>query len=165
MASITHVKKSRKAYRCSKCGKEIPRGSPYVRGDLNFSPSIIRCEACGLESWEVTTSDYQLRVGEVVYRWQSNNSTETGDLEDTLDNIKSELDDIKCELEDRLDNMPEGLKDSDTGSILQERIDGLDSAISDLENIDCDIDEEDDEQEKAEEIVGLIEEALSNIVL
>lgn len=55
--------------------------------------------------------------------------------------------------------------DADTGSILQERIDSLDSALSDLEDIDCDVDEGDDEQEKAEEIVGLIEEALSNIVL
>lgn len=165
MATITRVKKSRKAYKCSRCGKEIPKGSSYLRGDINFSPSIIRCTDCGLESWEVTTSDYQLQVGEIVNRWQQNNSTEMVDLEETVDNIRSELEEIKDELESRLENMPDGLRDGDTGQTLQERIDGLESAISDLENIDCDVGEDDDEQEKAEEIVGYIEEALGNIVL
>lgn len=49
MSKIQHVKKSRKEYRCSKCGCTIPVGSSYLRGDLNFSRPIIRCVDCGLK--------------------------------------------------------------------------------------------------------------------
>lgn len=164
MGQITQVKKSRKAYKCSRCGKEIPVGSEYLRGDLNFSKPIIRCVKCGLQSWEVTTSDFQLRAGEAVYRWEENYSTDAVDLAETVESLKSDLEELRDELQDRLDNMPESLQDSDTGNTLQERIDSLDEAISELESVDAEFDEEEDGKEEFEERVkSEIESALGSI--
>ena len=164
MGQITQVKKSRKAYKCSRCGKEIPVGSEYLRGDLNFSKPIIRCVKCGLQSWEDTTSDFQLRAGEAVYRWEENYSTDAVDLAETVESLKSDLEELRDELQDRLDNMPESLQDSDTGNTLQERIDSLDEAISELESVDAEFDEEEDGKEEFEERVkSEIESALGSI--
>lgn len=139
MGKVQVITKSRKEYKCSKCGKVIPAGSRYYKGEINFGPTIIRCTECGLEHWEVTTSDYQLRAGEIVYRWRENYDTS----EDGIASIVSDLEELRDELQDRLDNMPEGLQEGDIGQLLQERIDALDSAISDLESIDIDTIQED----------------------
>ena len=139
MGKVQVITKSRKEYRCKKCGKVIPAGSRYYKGEINFGPTIIRCTECGLEPWEVTTSDYQLRAGEIVYRWRENYDTS----EDGIASIISDLEELRDELQDRLDNMPEGLQEGDIGQLLQERIDALDSAISDMESIDIDTIQED----------------------
>jgi hypothetical protein len=152
MGKITKVQKSRKEYTCGRCHKKIEVGQPYLRGDLNFSRPVIRCCKCGLESWEVTTSDYQLSVGEIVFRWQRHYSPN----EDGRDSIVSDLESIRDDLQDRLDNMPEGFQQGETGQLLQERIDCLDSAISDLEDIDFDDEEHDEENE------DVYEEAIDN---
>lgn len=144
MGKIERINKSRKEFTCSKCRKIIPKGSPYLRGVLNFHPDIIRCTSCGLKSYEVTTSDYIQQVGAIIEDWQ-----ETYSVED-YQSIADELTSIKDDLQDRLDSMPEQLQYSETGELLQERIDGLDDAINQLEQIDEDtlkqevIDERDD---------------------
>ena len=134
MGKVSVIKKSRKEYKCSKCGNVIPVGSTYYKGEINFGPTIVRCSNCKLESWEVTTSDYRLAAGEIVYRWKEN----YGEAEDAIDNIVSDLQNLADDLEGRLDNMPEGLQEGDIGQLLQERIDTLESVISDLECIDID---------------------------
>lgn len=143
MGKITKVQKSRKEYTCGRCRQKIEVGQPYLRGDLNFSCPVIRCCKCGLEHWEVTTSDYQLSVGELMYHWQKNYSAN----EEGRDSIVSELEYIRDEQQERLDNMPEGLQQGDTGMLLQDRIDCLESAISELEDIDFDDPEQDEDME------------------
>lgn len=134
MALIQRIQKSRKETRCSRCGKIIPVGNPYLKAEINFGPTIRRCTDCGLESWEITTSDFKLRVGELVYRWrQSYDASEEG-----VEEMISELESIHDETEEKYDNLPEGIQDSDLGNLLQERMDMLDSARSDLEDIDYD---------------------------
>lgn len=134
MGTVTVIKKARKEHKCSKCGRIIEAGSLYYRGELNFSKPIIRCDACKLESWEVTTSDYIRSAGALMYHWKDN----FDDMESAADDIVDELETIRDELEDKLYNMPESLQDSDTGMLIQERIDNVDEAISELENIDID---------------------------
>lgn len=134
MGKVNVIQKSRKECRCSKCGKTIPVGSKYYRGSINFHPDIVRCSDCGLESWEVTTSDYQLQAGEIVYRWNEN----YGVTEDAIESIRGDLESLAEELQERLDNMPESLQDSDTGVILQERIEQLEDAQNELDNVDVD---------------------------
>ena len=110
----------------------------------------------------MTTSDYQLSVGEVVYRWQDNYDVS----EDGRDGIISDLESIRDEQQERLDNMPEGLQQGDTGMLLQDRIDQLEAAISDLENIDFDDEDEDegvDPEDKINDRRVEIESALENI--
>lgn len=179
MGKVTIIKKSRKECRCSKCREIIPVGSIYYRGIINFHPDIIRCSKCGLKYWEVTTSDYLLAVGPILNEWQENDMNH--------ESISEELSSIRDDLQDRLDNMPEQLQESDTGQLLQERIDGLEAACNELDCIDYDdifsdkiaelierddaseenlTDEEREEVEEAtqEEIISQIEEALQNIV-
>lgn len=154
MGKVVRVKSSRKEWKCSKCGKVIPVGSPYLKGELNFARPIIRCPECGLESWEVTTSDYQLSLGPILYHWQENYEAS----EEGRDSLVMDLESISDDLQDRLDNMPEGLQEGDTGMLLQERIDGLQSAISDLESIDFDDEDEDaDYEEQINDALNCIE--------
>jgi chromosome segregation ATPase len=86
------------------------------------------------------------------------------DLEDTfvvdeddpassIEELKSQLEDMKSECESSLDNMADHLREtSSSGQTLQERIDGLDQWISDLDSIDTDIDEDLSEEEKNDRI-------------
>lgn len=134
MGEVVKIDKSRKEFRCSKCGEVIPIGSAYYRGKLNFAHDIIRCSKCRLQRWEVTTSDYKLSVGNIVYNWRE----DFGVSEDVIEQIADELESIRDDLQDRLDNMPEGLQEGDAGQILQDRIDCLEYAIDELYNIDVD---------------------------
>lgn len=63
------------------------------------------------------------------------------DIEAELDSLKEEIQNLLDETQERLDNMPEQLQNSDSGNTLQERIDGLENWISELEYVDCEIDE------------------------
>lgn len=102
------------------------------------------------------------------------------DLESEIDEIKSELENIKDETQGKFDNMPQGLQDGDSGQLLQERVDTLESVIGDLDSVDIsielgpDIEAMEDGEEKdiaiaeaknqrAEEIWQEVTDALGNI--
>lgn len=124
--------KARKEYKCSKCGEVIKVGDTYLKGTPFRRSPVIRCTKCGLRSWELSSSEYVQNVGRVCECWEED--YELG--ADTAEEIVAELIVIQDMCQDSLDNMPEGLQEGDTGQLLQERIDNLDSAISDLEAID-----------------------------
>ena len=132
MGKVQVINKSRKEFKCGKCGQVIPKGSKYYRGEVNFGPTFIRCEKCGLKHWEVTSSDYLLSVGPIVYEWEENYSLD----EEGVDSLASDIEGIMDDLQERFDNIPEQLQDADAGQLLQERIDGLESAKDSLESID-----------------------------
>ena len=72
-----------------------------------------------------------------------------GDPEAFTQEMSSQLEDLKCECEDSLQNMPEHLQESSSsGELLQERIDGLDEMIQELEAIDTEIDSDLSEEKK-----------------
>lgn len=125
--------KARKEYKCSKCGETIKVGETYLKGTPFRRSPVIRCMKCGLRGWELS-SDYVQGVGRICDCWEE----DYGCDEDTAQSIADELDTIKDDCQDSLDNMPEGLQEGDTGQLLQERIDNLDSVVSDLECIDYD---------------------------
>lgn len=69
------------------------------------------------------------------------------DLESELQEIKDSIQELLDETQEKYDNMPEHLQESsDSGNTLQERIEALESWISDLDSVDTDItvDDEDD---------------------
>lgn len=134
MGKITRIKRARKERRCNKCGAIIHVGDSYLKGEINFHPDIVRCTKCGLQSWEVTTSDYQLSVGAIVNNWESDYGCDESTIESVIDAVQEVLD----ETEDKFYNLPESLQYALVGETLQERIDSLESAISDLESIDVD---------------------------
>jgi DNA-directed RNA polymerase subunit RPC12/RpoP len=126
--------KARKEYKCSKCGEVIKVGDVYLKGTPFRRSPVIRCTKCGLRSWELSSSDYVQGVGRVCDCWEE----DYGCDEDTAQSVADELQNICDEVQSSLDNMPEGLQEGDTGQLLQERIDNLELAISDLEAIDYD---------------------------
>lgn len=132
MGKVQYIKKSRKPNICGKCGKEILVGSPYKKGVINFHKPIIRCMNCGLQPWEVTTSEYLLNVGEIVYNWHDN----IGISEDVCEEISSLLGDILSELDEKINNMPDSLRYSETGELLDERYGNVDNAINEIDSID-----------------------------
>ena len=139
MGKVTIIKKSRKEHKCSKCGKIINIGDQYYKGVINFRPDIVRCNDCKLKSYEVTTSDYILNVGRIVEDWEEDYSIQ----DDTVvDDIINDLNNILDELNSSLDNIPENLAYSPTADLLNERIESIENAISDLESIDIDTEKE-----------------------
>jgi hypothetical protein len=94
--------------------------------------------------------------------------SEVADLEMLRDDVDSQLDEIKSTVEDSLSNMPDGLQQGETGSMMQERIDACDNAQSDAQSLDvdftsdlADVQEGDDpptEEELAEELSNWLEE-------
>ena len=127
--------KSRKEHKCGNCRTVIPKGSSYFKGTINFNPDIIRCEKCGLKWYEVTTSDYIRNMGAIVEDWQESFELQDGVWEE----ISSNLEEIMDECSERLENMPEHLQEeSETGQLLQERIDGIESAMDELSNCSMD---------------------------
>lgn len=134
MSKITKVSKSRKEHKCNKCNKLIPIGSSYLRANMKFGPSIIRCNDCGLEPWEATTSEWTRNTGYIINRWREfADATQTG-----IDEICSMIDDICYDENEKYSNLPEQLQYADIGTLLEERISACENAQSELESIDID---------------------------
>ena len=163
MAKIERIKKSRKEQKCGKCGKVIPIGSEYLKAAIGFGPTLVRCTGCGLQAWQVTTSDYLLRIGSLQNEWQENYEIDA----DTCDSITTDIQELLDETQEKLDNMPEQLQESDTGCLLQERIESMETTIDELNNIDYEdyADENNDQldEEKIDEYKDAIDEALGNL--
>lgn len=143
MARIERVSSSRKEHKCSKCGNTIEVGQPYLKATPYRRPTIYRCIKCGLKSYETSGSEYVKEVGSIVEDWQESYGIRDGVAEE----IASTLEDLRDQQQDSLDNMPEQLQDGDTGMMLQGRIDSLETAIDELENVsweDCEIDAKDE---------------------
>lgn len=156
MARIERHKKSTrgKDLKCSKCGKEIAVGEEYLKATPYHSTPIIRCVKCGLKSYETSGSQYVQDIGSIVEDWQESFGTSDG----VTDEIISSLEEIRDYTQESLDNMPEQLQEGDTGCMLQDRVDCIESAISDLEQISY----EDLKEELRDEAVSNIGEYDSN---
>lgn len=144
MAKIQTVNKCRKEQRCGKCGKTIEVGSPYLYAEPAFRAKIVRCTTCGLKPYETSSSEFIQTIGALQDKWQEEYTGDTA-----AEDIASVLEDLRDQAQDSLDNMPEQLQYSESGEILQERIDSLEDAISELEGIDID--------DIKQEVIGRIE--------
>ena len=99
---------------------------------------------------QLTQSNYLSQLYDIQERLNEVQVNSPGDVEFCIDEFKDEIENLKDETDSSLQNMPEQLQQVPTGELLQERIDALDNAISELESIDCDYEEPDDEMIKEE---------------
>ena len=67
-----------------------------------------------------------------------------------IEEATEKVDACKCEEEEAYDCLPESLQDGEKGDTMQENIDGLDEALSNIEDMPATI----------EEIINLIQEAI-----
>lgn len=84
--------------------------------------------------------------------------TTSDDLESSMEQLISDIEELRDETQNSLDNMPSQLQDADSGQLLQERIEALESWISDLQSIDLSIEDDLSDEEKANRVQEIIEE-------
>jgi len=158
---IHFVKKARKDY--PEAG--IKKGESYYWWKPRYGG--IRRSKTYPSRQELTQSEFLCRVYDIEDELSSieidiegkNKEEIEQEIRDTLESIISEIEELRDECEDKLYNMPEQLQDtSEAGILLQERIDALEDWISELENIDISIEDDDNIQERVEEILDEISE-------
>lgn len=161
----SYYQKARKEYKCSKCGKVINPGDHYYKIEEMYRATRYRCEHCKPERSELTGSEY--------YSWLwdlQDHLEERYDLrsEECKDELYSELENVRDELQDKWDNIPESLQYSPNAEMIQERIDSLDDAMNELDNLEYpekDEDAEDDSEyeDKLDEWEQDLTNAIQNI--
>ena len=172
MPKVTHVKKARKEFKTTEDGVQIKKGDSYYW--WKFRMGGYRTSSISPRPQQLTQSGYKISIMDI--NDTINNITPDDSLQSQIEDIVSELQNIMDEQQERLDSMPEQLQESSSsGEMLRERIDNLESAISELEGIDTeveiteeDIDENDithirtdkklTDNEKQEKIDELIED-------
>lgn len=105
---------------------------------------------------QLTRSGFLSQLYDITDRMSSIDVSDAAELESVLDDIKSDIENLKDETESSLQNMPDHLQESSSsGQLLQERIDALDNAYSELDGVDCSYDEPSDEELRDEAISDL----------
>lgn len=82
------------------------------------------------------------------------------DIESEVDSIKEELQNILDDTQGKLDNMPDGLKEGDSGQLLQERVDTLENTINEMDGFDVSIEYGDAPDGETEDDKDLREERM-----
>lgn len=134
MPRVTRVAKARKDQGCcSKCGKPIKAGDPYVWWQNKTTYGGIRrnrCKeaACYPKASDLTTSAFRAPL----YALQE--QLESASCIDDIREIVDELRSLGEEQQEKFDNLPEGFQQGDTGQLLEERANGCEEAASELES-------------------------------
>ena len=141
MARATFVQKARKDVE----GTDIKAGDSYYWwkfrfGGKRYSKTAPRRSQLTQSNFLGQLYDLQDRIGDMV-------CDSVGDFDDFRDGVLADIEDLKSECENNLENMPEQLRESSSGEILQERIDALESWYSEIENIQVEESEDEDELE------------------
>jgi hypothetical protein len=153
MPKVFRVESARKSPgKCSRCGEEIAAGSPYVWWQFRFRGKTVRCgkAECGPKPADLTSSEYQKAIYALHDNYKFEGAT-LDDLESERDNAVSDIESLRDETQEKLDNMPEGLQQGNSGTLLQERVDALESAVSDLENVEFDELDDAGEEDQSED--------------
>lgn len=157
MANLSLIK-ARKEYKCRRCGAVIAPGDKYYKVEMMRHPVQHRCIRCKPRREELTSSDYLQWLYHMQDSWYEDYNL---DVEAIGDDMQQMLD----KLQERFDNIPEQLQDGEAGSLLSDRIDGLLSALDELDNIDTDDAEKITRDDlDADEIEGLDEEEINQLL-
>lgn len=157
MPKIVKVNKARKDYPCSECNRYIHSGESYWRGTPFRQKPIIRCVECGIQPYEVSSSEYVKTVGRIAERWEQDYSVDAEAIIEVLRELSEDL-------TDKYENLPDGLQQSETGELIETRIENLEDVIQQLEGIDTEYEDVSQIPEDAiQEYVEAIKEALGGL--
>lgn len=144
MAKVHFVKKARKDIPIAgvKAGESYYWWQNYKRPKKYSKTPPKRSQTAGSSFYqELYSIDESIEEADIVDR---------DALKAILEESISSLEELRDQTQESLDNMPEGLQQGDTGQLMQERIDALDTYIDELQQIDADDDDEPlDDQIKA----------------
>ena len=142
MPRVTHVKSARKDNPVCK------RGESYYWWKFRYGGK--RYSLTHPKPSQLTQSAYYGTLYAIQEEIEATGLSDVDDWESLTENVTSQLEDLGQETQESLDNMPESLQYSPTGELLQERIDAVDGAISEIECIQepDDFEEEDYEREE-----------------
>jgi hypothetical protein len=132
MAKVETVKSARKDYP----DEGIKKGDTYYKWSFNFGGTY-RSKTYPKPS-QLTMSPFHSEyysIGEDLED-DLNLASSAEDLQSAVENAIGRIEDLSSTTEDSLNNMPEQLQESDTGQMLQERIDGLQDWMGNLESVD-----------------------------
>jgi len=92
-------------------------------------------------------------------------ASDQADLESLRDEWVGQAQEIGEECREKFDNMPEGLQQGDTGQLLEERADAMESWASELEGVDLEFEPEEDADQDAleEQHTEWVEEKLEEL--
>ena len=144
MPRVTHVKSARKDNQVCK------KGESYFWWKFRYGGK--RYSLTRPRPSQLTQSAYYGTLYALQEEVEDTDISDANDFEGLVDTIRDQLEELGQETQDSLDNMPESLQYSPTGELLQERVDAVESAASDIEGIDelDEFDEEDFEREDFE---------------
>lgn len=147
MPRVHTVKKARKNYP----DYDIKKGDTYYWWKFRYGGKV-KSKTYPKRA-QLTRSGFKQTIYGIEDRIAEISADDPSDLESDIEDIKGELESLKEECESSLENMPENLQESsESGMMLQERIDGLDEAIGELENFEFDFDETEAREEIVEEL-------------
>jgi hypothetical protein len=159
--SVSYISKKGKSEgkTLSKIDKTIPRddndkilinkGESYFWWKFKGYPK--QCSKTAPRASQLTHSTYLSTLYGIVEEIEDFSTENAEDLEEFFEQIKEQVENLRDDTQDSLDNMPENLQYSPTAELLQERIDSLENAISEIESIDFDYEEEIEEVLEGEE--------------
>jgi DNA repair ATPase RecN len=137
MPKVNTVKSARKDY--PEYG--IKKGDTYYWWSFNFGPTF-KSKTYPKRS-QLTRSDFLSQLWDLEDNLADRFSglDNEDDIQAELDSLKDDIQNLLDETQEKYDNMPDQLRDSsDAGNTLQERIDGLENWISELDSVDVSID-------------------------
>jgi hypothetical protein len=148
------AKGKREGQTLSKTDKTIPRDDNdtifIVKGESyywwQFQNSPKQYSKTRPRASQLTQSGYLSSLYEIVEQIEDYSTDSAEEIGSFAEDIKTQLEDLRDTTQESLDNMPENLSNSPTAELLQERVDSLESAISEIEGIDFDYEEEDEEE-------------------
>ena len=142
MPRVTTVKKAQKAQgECGKCNAKIKEGDGYKWWKFRFGGRRVRClkSECAPKPSDLTQSEfygtlYDIQDSVETALDEFRNGGEPGDLASALNDAAGQLRDLGEECQGKLDNMPEGLQQGDTGQLLENRAQECESKADELES-------------------------------
>jgi Skp family chaperone for outer membrane proteins len=156
MARVNFVKSARKDYP----EHNIKKGESYYWWKFNFS-KVRHMSKTSPKRSQLTQSSFLSSLYDIEDRIAELKADTLEDLQADVESIKEEIESLRDEVQDHLDSMPDQLREtSSAGETLQDRMDNLESWISEFDSLDMEPSEyeEANEERKKEIIQELIEE-------
>lgn len=138
----------------NKAGKDYPEfgikkgESHYVWSMKKQHGGVVRRSKTYPRQSQLTLSEYKVAAHQLNEAVEDFNASTLEEAMSFVEEMKSDIEALMEEQQEKLDNMPDGLRESDTGNLIQERIDALESYLSEFDSLDVEEFEEDQEHEE-----------------